>query len=121
MAKFDPNSPEFKVPFIDIKNIECAPELNFILDLPTSGRKTEEVKVAEGIYIIERECGCCGAPIAINRTTAEKYKASHSKGRETTNFTEDELKRFYGVSFDDIDGVIYDSSGMCSSCNSYSY
>lgn len=119
MAKFDPNSPEFKVPFIDVKNIKCEPKLRFILNLPTSGRKTEDGKVMEGNYFVERNCGCCGAPISMNRTTVEKFNAAISKGKETNNFTDDELKRFYGLDSDDIDGVIYDDSGKCSTCHSY--
>lgn len=119
MAKFNPNSPEFKSPILNVKNIKCNPKLRFKLELSNGIRKTEGGEVVEGNYIRERSCGCCGAPIAINRTTAKQFNEASSKGKETSNFTEDELKRFYGVSFDDIDGVIYDDSGMCNSCNGY--
>lgn len=68
-----------------------------------------------------RECSCvsCGAPIAFQPTTAEAYAEAKYKGRESNNYTDDELKRFYGLSSEDIDGVIYDDSRTCTSCHSY--
>jgi hypothetical protein len=68
-----------------------------------------------------RECSCksCGAPIGFYSVDAKTYAEAKCKGRKTNNFTEDELERHYGISFENIDGVIYDDSRECNSCRSY--
>lgn len=68
-----------------------------------------------------KECSCvsCGAPIGFYSVDAKTYAEAKCKGRKTNNFTEDELEHHYGLSFKDIDGVIYDDSRECSSCRSY--
>lgn len=78
-----------------------------------------EVKDTTKRYYRESCCSCCGAPIGFYSITAEVFDNAKSKGRETNNFTEDELKRHYGVTFKDIDGVVYDDSRECNSCRSY--
>lgn len=72
-------------------------------------------------YIKEVCCQCCGAPICIRHSSKEEFEKATSKGKSTHNFTEDELEEFYGVTDNDIAGVVYDSTSTCNTCTSYSY
>lgn len=83
------------------------------------GALSKKVKDTTKRYYRESCCSCCGAPIGFYTVDAKTYAEAKSKGRETNNFTEDELKRHYGVTFKDIDGVVYDDSRECNSCRSY--
>lgn len=87
----------------------------------THGSKgiVSEVKADTKRYYRECCCSSCGAPIGFYSVTEKAYAEAKSKGRETNNFTEDELEGHYGISFKDIDGVIYDDSRECNSCRSY--
>lgn len=85
------------------------------------GKVTPEKKpeMPKGNFYRECSCKSCGAPIGFYSVDAKTYAEAKCKGRKTNNFTEDELERHYGISFENIDGVIYDDSRECNSCRSY--
>ena len=79
-----------------------------------------DVSVKDKLYCIEEECGYCGAPRGVRKTTLKVWDAAPTSNKHLsfTNVTDDELLRIYNIDSDDVDGVL-SVYCTCSGCQSY--